>query len=1175
LAVDVLKLSGTVSIETKQAEAGLKRVEQAADRARDGLGRFSKAGSAGVGIGGGAGDIGKMLNSLSGASSIRGLMAINAESLRARTTFDKLSEAAKTSLDKIRGSLTLTGNSLKVVRETVESVSSEIIESFGVDGDVANLLANNLNKVKLSSIAVGGAVVGLVVGVGALTVAMASAGAEIRNTSQLTGLSTDQVQRYEAAASAAGQKTDVFTDAIAKLRDRAKEALKGNVEIANSFQALGVSADTSTRTAGPAFEKLLDVLETVPDAQTRITIAQRVLGDVNDATLSGILALTDANGQLRDRVNDLSVAIDRQSVDSLATMNREWDALTTKTGIFAKQAGLQVVKTLGDLVYVMNGVAPALSHFSSEQDKAASKTNTTTGAINNQTSAVAALTQELASVRIDRINSSVDAQIQQIAVSAKTAKAAVDFFRQGIAIGDQFSKDVKEQDRIKANFEAIEKFRNPTKSRGSGVAKQLTELQQLQKQLSEARKDLIGFQQVGSKEFGLRIELEDSRALKSQLEEILKLRRSLGQVVAAPFPASAAGAESEIGRLKALQDAQERLAKTDFLAPLRVSAEQFSTQIANTIDTLDDLIDEALPRATDATTAQALEQNKLFQELLRTNPVLAEYYRQQAAAADATIRNTAATEAFRNLQSQLTEQLQGLQSLSVEQETAIKLQTDAYKDLNDEQRKQILDTARQIDAQSLYKDQLDQSQEEMEKFRDTTKGLFETLFNDGPKQFFDQLLSSLKRTLANMAAEITTSALFGGGRGGSAAVGGIAGGGHSGGLGGFLQGIFSGDQSGGDSFLTGGVAGGNPAAKILSGGGNGGSGILSGMLGGGRKSGGVGGLLGKIPGIGGLLNGTSAAASRARLENLPLMMGGGGDPTFAGQMAIPLKGAAGGGLAAGLGATGLLAGGGLLGSMLGGKSQFGRLLGGVGGTLLGGFAAGSGLFGGAMAGALPALFSNPITAVIGGALIGGALLSRLFGGGVEKSLKKLTQGEYGIKIDDSTAKALRSIGESKFGKQFKGKQIETIRLAESRDLLAEFAAATGQRGNSKLFTTAEFSDQYSSANLMKRAMGGPVSAGMPYLVGERRPEVFVPSQSGRIVPSVEQYAGGGGDLALVVTDLVGVVGGLASTVNRLRTFSPDQVIGMARPEAVSRQIEKSYRQRGQSSINVRNLNSKR
>lgn len=38
--------------------------------------------------------------------------------------------------------------------------------------------------------------------------------------------------------------------------------------------------------------------------------------------------------------------------------------------------------------------------------------------------------------------------------------------------------------------------------------------------------------------------------------------------------------------------------------------------------------------------------------------------------------------------------------------------------------------------------------------------------------------------------------------------------------------------------------------------------------------------------------------------------------------------------------------------------------------------------------------------------------------------------------------------------------------------------------------------------LAKREAGGPVAAGQPYIVGEKRPEVFVPHTSGRIVPRV-------------------------------------------------------------------------
>lgn len=56
-------------------------------------------------------------------------------------------------------------------------------------------------------------------------------------------------------------------------------------------------------------------------------------------------------------------------------------------------------------------------------------------------------------------------------------------------------------------------------------------------------------------------------------------------------------------------------------------------------------------------------------------------------------------------------------------------------------------------------------------------------------------------------------------------------------------------------------------------------------------------------------------------------------------------------------------------------------------------------------------------------------------------------------------------------------------------------------------------------NVPQRAIGGPVSRNQPYLVGERGPELFVPSQSGQIVSNGDMQTGhtfnihihGGGD----------------------------------------------------------------
>jgi TP901 family phage tail tape measure protein len=47
-----------------------------------------------------------------------------------------------------------------------------------------------------------------------------------------------------------------------------------------------------------------------------------------------------------------------------------------------------------------------------------------------------------------------------------------------------------------------------------------------------------------------------------------------------------------------------------------------------------------------------------------------------------------------------------------------------------------------------------------------------------------------------------------------------------------------------------------------------------------------------------------------------------------------------------------------------------------------------------------------------------------------------------------------------------------------------------------------------------RALGGPVSAGMPYIVGEKRRELFVPGMDGAIIPRIARSAAGGNNITI-------------------------------------------------------------
>jgi hypothetical protein len=73
-------------------------------------------------------------------------------------------------------------------------------------------------------------------------------------------------------------------------------------------------------------------------------------------------------------------------------------------------------------------------------------------------------------------------------------------------------------------------------------------------------------------------------------------------------------------------------------------------------------------------------------------------------------------------------------------------------------------------------------------------------------------------------------------------------------------------------------------------------------------------------------------------------------------------------------------------------------------------------------------------------------------------------------------------------------------LAQALRDIKEAFGFLGAIGNVLGFLVDPFWDR-PRPNFKRRALGGPVSGGQQYMVGERGPELFVPNQSGNIVPN--------------------------------------------------------------------------
>lgn len=93
----------------------------------------------------------------------------------------------------------------------------------------------------------------------------------------------------------------------------------------------------------------------------------------------------------------------------------------------------------------------------------------------------------------------------------------------------------------------------------------------------------------------------------------------------------------------------------------------------------------------------------------------------------------------------------------------------------------------------------------------------------------------------------------------------------------------------------------------------------------------------------------------------------------------------------------------------------------------------------------------------------------------------------------------------------------------------------------------------------KRAAGGPVSRGQAYLVGERRPELFIPSQSGRIDPRPNTGGSQGGGRLSVQSQVQVIDGNLVPVMTRISGQVAGQAVNQYDRALPSRMADKQRR----------------
>lgn len=504
----------------------------------------------------------------------------------------------------------------QVRREVFRELQSEVLEEIIGDGSIANTLVNafhrmregaaaqaavnqtaasssrafaaSLGQVSGAALGAAGAVAGVAVGVSALTLVLARQAAELESSSQLIGVNVEQLQRLRTTAELAGSSSDALTNAVKSLGERAREVQRGNLDIAESFAAIGVNASDALRNPTTALEALLRALEQIPDPLTRVAAAERLLGNVSDETARALIALTNNQGELRRELANTAVVMDNETAASLAKLNRDFDQLTNTISVKFKQALVGTVNFFREtnqewqqLSLNEEAVAFGLDKVTVAQQRNATAMQQGAQATNQQTTALAQLVNQLTAAQaIESAGKVFNETIQAIAVRARNSAEAVKLFKQTLALDDDFNKANSDTQRYADNLKAINEANSPAKiTAGSGARRQvLSEYEQMVKRLAEINREIAILQAPGSREFQIRFQVDSAQTFKGQLEDILRLQgelgvsaRNLAQATVSAFqranvPASVArllakeAADRQLEILRTLQE-QDRLVK--------------------------------------------------------------------------------------------------------------------------------------------------------------------------------------------------------------------------------------------------------------------------------------------------------------------------------------------------------------------------------------------------------------------------------------------------------------------------------------------------------------------------------------------------------------------------------------------------------------------------------------
>lgn len=189
------------------------------------------------------------------------------------------------------------------------------------------------------------------VGLTALVKHTADLGREYENLAIKFGISTDELQRYEAAAVGAGVTTEKFRDALEEMRERITEAASGaSKEAADAFVRMGYSlrgANGKVKSTTTLMRDAARMIAKTKDETEQANIALRFFGEDAGIRMIPFLVRMD---ELTAKADKISTVIDKRTLRSMANLSDEFSTAGRIGSAMLRDVLLETIPAFGKIV---------------------------------------------------------------------------------------------------------------------------------------------------------------------------------------------------------------------------------------------------------------------------------------------------------------------------------------------------------------------------------------------------------------------------------------------------------------------------------------------------------------------------------------------------------------------------------------------------------------------------------------------------------------------------------------------------------------------------------------------------------------------------------------------------------------------------------------------------------